>query len=309
VATLKDQGGDSRWVRHTVSAAEAGRTVQEVLIDTLRISRRMIQRLTRSRGVTLNSRPAYLKRQVRAGDVIAARISDREEATLTPAAMDLAILYEDTDLIALDKLSGVLVHPTSPHHTATLAHGIANHYREQGIRSRVRPVHRLDLETSGVLLIARSAFAHQHLDRQLREGTLSRLYLAIVEGRIDAEDGTIDDPIGRSKSDPRLRAARHGGQSARTRFEVVDRLDGGASAVRISLDTGRTHQIRVHFAGIGHPVVADRAYGAVHSPHIDRPALHSERLRFQHPRTGNVIDISAPLPADIAHLIDRLRSP
>jgi len=266
----------------------------------------MIQRLTRGRGITINGRPAFLDRQVRAGDVIAARIADRETPTLPAVELPLKILYEDAELVVIDKAAGDLVHPTSPRHTRTVAHGLAHHYAGQGIESKIRPVHRLDRETSGTLLVAKSAFAHQRLDRQLREGTLHREYLAVVEGALDTDEGVIDQLIGPGRVDAHLRAVRPDGQRAVTHFSVVERLDG-ATAVRVTLETGRTHQIRVHFASIGHPVIGDLAYGAARSPFIRRPALHAERLRFAHPVTGESIEIVAPVPADVEALRARMR--
>ncbi len=282
-------------------------TVRGILTGPLGVSGRMIQRLTRSRGITLNGRPAFLDRVVRVGDVVAARVADRETPTLPPVEIPLRILHEDADLIVLDKAAGDLVHPTSPRHTRTVAHGLAHRYAERGIDAKVRPVHRLDRDTSGTLLIARSAFAHQRLDRQLRDGTLEREYLAVVEGRIEEEEGIIDQPIGPSHlSGSNRRAVRPDGQRAVTRFRCVERFDGG-TVVRVSLETGRTHQIRVHFASLGHPVIGDVAYGAVRSPYIRRPALHAERLRFHHPESGVPMEIIAPVPSDIEGLLARLR--
>ncbi len=273
----------------------------------LGVSRRMIQRLTRSRGVTLNSRPAYLKRRVRAGDVVAARVVDREKSTLEPLAIPISILLEDPDFIVVDKAAGELVHPTSPRHTRTLAHGLAHYLASRGVEAKVRPVHRLDRDTSGALLVAKSAFAHQRLDRQLREGTIEREYLAVVEGNIDDDEGMIDLAIGPSRADPRLREVRADGQPAVTRFDVVERL-GQVTVLRVKLETGRTHQIRVHLAAIGHAIVGDRAYGAARSSHIARPALHARRLTFLHPRTGDPIAVIAPVPRDLEAFLERLNN-
>ncbi|MDR0788293.1 MAG: RluA family pseudouridine synthase [Gemmatimonadota bacterium] len=277
-----------------------------MLTGPLGISGRMIQRLTRGRGVTLNGRPAFMDRLVRAGDVIAARIADRETPTLPPVEIPLSIVYEDADLVVVDKAPGELVHPTAPHHTRTVAHGLAHRYAGQGIELKVRPVHRLDRDTSGVLLVAKTAFAHQRLDRQLREGTLTREYLAVVEGVIEEEEGVIDQPIGPSRKDPRLRMVRPDGQHAVTRFSVLERLPG-ATVVQVALETGRTHQIRVHTASAGHPIVGDMSYGAARSPWIRRPALHAVRLRFDHPATGEPLEVSSPIAPDIEALRARTR--
>lgn len=287
-----------RGLEHTVTAEEAGRTVQEIVTGVLGVSRRMIQRLTRSRGISLNRRPAHLQRKVRAGDVIAVRAAETERSELEPAAMDLTIVHEDEDLLVLDKPPFLLVHPVAPHHRTTLAHGVAHHYLQQGLRARVRPVHRLDRDTSGLILIAKSAFAHQHLDRQLRERTLKREYLALASGSLEQEWGEVTARIGRKPGAPALRVVRADGDEAVTRYRVIERMEG-FTLVGLELSTGRTHQIRVHLAHLGHPVVGDTQYGGPRIPPLQRQALHAWKLSFEHPRTGAPMDLVAPLPADI----------
>ena len=285
---------------------EAGRTVQEILVGSMRVSRRMIQRLTRARGILVNRRTAYLKRAVRAGDLVAARTNTEEESGLAPVRMDLAVAYEDADLLAVDKPPFLLVHPTSPHHTATLAHGVANHLARQGIRSKVRPLHRIDRDTSGLVLFAKTAVAHHRLDLQLRDHTLRREYLAIVEGVVEPDAGEIDAPIGAHPTQANLRAAREDGEPALTRFRVLERFRR-ATSLALELETGRTHQIRVHLAHLGHPLVADRQYGARPTPLFTRQALHSARMEFLQPTSSRSISVEAPLPEDLRALMERLR--
>jgi 23S rRNA pseudouridine1911/1915/1917 synthase len=262
----------------------------------------MIQRLTRSRGILLNRRPAFLGRVLRVGDLLAVRVGGPEMASLPPLEMKLAVVHEDADLLVLDKPPGLLVHPTSARDTRTLAHGIAHYFREQKLEARVRPVHRLDRDTSGLLLVAKNAFSHQHLDRQLRSGELQREYLAVVEGRVEPAEGVIDAEIGVSKIDRRLRRVSAGGQWARTTYSVVQRFPD-ATLVSARLASGRTHQIRVHFAHLGHPLVGDTAYGASREEVIGRYALHSWRLRLRHPRDGSELKLEAEVPADMRDLI------
>jgi 23S rRNA pseudouridine1911/1915/1917 synthase len=294
--------GRERWLRHTVDPTEAGRTVEEILRGPMEISGRMIQRLTRSRGIRLGSKPGQLGRRVRPGEVVSARVAPSEKPTLAPVRMDLAIVHEDDDLIVVDKPAGLLVHPTSATHRRTLAHGLASHFRDRGIDAPVRPVHRLDRETSGLLLVAKSAFAHQHLDRQLRQGEVAREYLAIVEGSPTPASGVVDSPIGRTPGRPGLRAVRADGDRAVTRFETLDQCEG-LTLLRIRLETGRTHQIRVHLAHIGHPVAGDRVYGASPRPGFERHALHAARIGFRHPRSAERLSFSSPLPAELATLL------
>ncbi|HEX6751745.1 MAG TPA: RluA family pseudouridine synthase [Longimicrobium sp.] len=296
-----------RWMEHTVAADEAGRTVQEVLTGPMQVSRRMIQKLTRAHGITLNRRPAFLGRKVKAGDVVAARVGFEEETGLSPVAMPLAIVHEDDDVLVLDKPPFVLVHPTSPEQAETLSHGVAHHFAERGVRAKVRPVHRIDRDTSGLVLFAKSAVAHARLDAQLREGGLQRVYQAVVDGVVAEDEGTIDAPIGRDPRRPHLRAVRADGEPARTRFRVLERW-ARATLLELELETGRTHQIRVHMAHAGHPVLGDRQYGRAGTGLIKRQALHASRLSFTHPTTGTRLTFDAPLPPDIAALIERLSS-
>jgi 23S rRNA pseudouridine1911/1915/1917 synthase len=289
-----------------VTEAEAGRTVEEILTGPLQISRRRIQKLTRSRGIEINRRAAFLGKKVRPGDVIAARAAAEEEVGLEPVPMELAVIHEDADLLVLDKPPFVLVHPTAPHHRATLSHGVAHHFLQQGLHAKVRPVHRLDRDTSGLLLVAKSPVAHQRLDRQLRERQMRREYLALVQGTVAEDAGVIDAPIGRHKQNPNLRAVRpQGGEPARTRFEVVERYPD-ATLLRLELETGRTHQIRVHLAHLGHPVLGDTQYGGPPLPPLKRPALHAWRLAFSHPATGETLEFEACLPEDLAALRNTL---
>lgn len=295
-----------RWLEHAVTGDEAGLTVQQIVTEVLGVSRRMIQRLTRSRGISLNRRPAQLARKVRAGDVVAVRTSDTRGSELEPVAMELAVVHEDDELLVIDKPPFLLVHPVAPHHVNTLAHGVAHHYLRRGLRAKVRPVHRLDRDTSGLILIAKTAFAHQHLDRQLRARTLRRKYFVLVSGSIERGEGEVDAPIGRKSGAPSLREVRPDGDEAVTRYQVLER-SAGTTAVAAELSTGRTHQIRVHMAHIGHPVVGDEAYGGPHLPPLQRQALHSWKMSFAHPRSGERIDLTAPLPADIAAVYNAMK--
>jgi 23S rRNA pseudouridine1911/1915/1917 synthase len=292
-----------RWAEHTVTAEQAGLTVEQVLTGPMQISRRMLQRLTRAKGVLLNRRPAFLKKPVRTGDVVAARLTADEEPGLEPVPMSLHIVHEDTDVLLLDKPAGLLVHPTSPRQRATLAHGVAHHFQQHGLRARVRAVHRIDRDVTGLVLFAKSAFAHQHLDRQLRERTLRRRYLAWVAGRVADDAGIIDAPIGRHKHDPVLRAVRpNAGDPARTRFHVLERHDD-ATQLSIELETGRTHQVRVHLAHLGHPLLGDTAYGGHARPALRRPALHAWALSFVQPTTGERLAFECEPPDDLRALV------
>jgi 23S rRNA pseudouridine1911/1915/1917 synthase len=303
---MAERATSERWSRHTVTAEEAGRTVEEIATGVLGVSRRRIQKLTRSRGIELNRRPAFLGRRVREGDTVAVRIAGGEAPGLEPVPMELAVVYEDAELLVIDKPSGILVHPTAPHHRATLAHGIAHHLQMRGEAAPVRAVHRLDRDTSGLLLVAKSAGAHARLDAQLRERRLRREYLAWVAGRVGEDEGRIEAPIGRDPRDRRLRAVLPGGDPAATRYRVVERMER-ATRLELELETGRTHQIRVHLAHAGHPVLGDSTYGGPRVERLRRPALHAARLALEHPASGAPLRFEAAVPPDLAALDHLLR--
>lgn len=295
-----------RWLEHTVAADEAGRTVQELLTGPMQVSRRMIQKLTRAKGILLNRRPAFLGRKVRAGDVISARVGVDEHAGLASVAMPLAIVHEDGEVLVIDKPPFILVHPTSPEQRETLSHGVAHHFEHRGVKAKVRPVHRIDRDTSGLVLFAKTALAHSRLDPQLHPGALDRAYLALVSGAVDGDSGVVDAPIGRDPRNPQLRAVRNDGDAARTRWRVMERFPR-ATLLELELETGRTHQIRVHMAHLGHAVLGDRQYGRAGTSLIRRQALHAARLAFAHPATGEHVTFEAPLPEDMRALAERMR--
>lgn len=296
----------SAWVNHTVTADQAGGTVQDILTGPMGVSRRMIQRLTRAKGLQHNRRAAWLNAKVRAGDVVSARIHPAESAGLTPVPMDLRVVHEDGEVLAVDKPPFLLVHPTSPEQDRTVAHGVAHHLARQGAHAGVHPVHRIDRDTSGLVLFAKTGHAHHRLDLQLRGGELKREYLALVEGVMEGDGGVIDAPIGRDPRNPVLRVVRKDGDPAVTRWEVAERYPA-ATLVRLELETGRTHQIRVHLLHAGHPVLGDRQYGKKGMHAIKRQALHASHLAFAHPTSGERIELTAELAPDMQQARSLLR--
>ena len=295
----------SAWVNHTVTPEQAGRTVQEILTGPMSVSRRMIQRLTRAKGLQHNRRAAWLNAKVRAGDVVSARLHPAESAGLAPVPMDLRVVYEDAEVLAVDKPPFLLVHPTSPEQDRTLAHGVAHHLAQQGVHARVHPVHRIDRDTSGLVVFAKTGHAHHRLDLQLRAGELRREYLALVDGVVEGDRGVIDAPIGRDPRNPVLRVVRKDGDPAVTRWEVAARYPT-ATLLRLELETGRTHQIRVHLLHAGHPVLGDRQYGRKGQHLLKRQALHASHLAFAHPTSGEPIRLDAELAPDMQAAVDLL---
>ncbi|BCJ86412.1 RluA family pseudouridine synthase [Effusibacillus dendaii] len=293
------------WIEYTIPDDWEGATLQDVLTGPMQISRRMIQKLTRSKGILYNGKPTFLKRQVKKGHFVKVAAESGNRQTIVPQEIPFDILFEDEHLLVVNKPAGINVHPVQPGQTGTLANGIAWHWQQHGIRIPVRPVHRLDRDTSGILLVGKSAFAHQHLDRQLRQRELKRVYLALAEGDFQEETGTLQFPIGKDPNNPAKRKVRPDGDPAVTHFQVVERF-GTVSLLRLQLETGRTHQIRVHLAHYGHPVLGDRQYGRP-SPLIRRQALHASDISFVHPMTGENMAFCASLPEDMQAAIQRMQ--
>jgi len=296
-----------KWLEYIVTAEDAGNTVESVLRNRLGVSGRMLQRLTRSKGIQLNRKSPYLQRPVKEGDRLEIRISDQpgvQAGAAIPAEEEipLDILYADEHFLVVNKPAGMMVHPVNGE-SGTLVAALAAWLRRQGENAAPHPVHRLDKDTSGAILVAKSGYAHQLADRLLREGGIEREYLAVVTGRLAEDQGVIDAPIGRDPSHRVKRKVTAQGEPAVTRFIVLARSEQ-YSLVRIQLETGRTHQIRVHFAHLGHPLAGDTLYGGKRYA-FTRQALHAERLVFPHPVTGEELSLRAEPPADLNALLQR----
>jgi 23S rRNA pseudouridine1911/1915/1917 synthase len=264
-------------------------------------SRARAQAAIEAGAVLVDGRPQAKRRELRSGQVIEVRQAEAPEPDARGGdAVPFAIAYEDVHLLVVDKPAGVVVHPARGHRTGTLAQGLAG--RAAGGEDPVRAgiVHRLDRDTSGLLVVARDEEVHRRLKAQLAARELHREYLALVDGVPGARTGTIDAPIGRDPHHRTLMAVGGvGSREARTHFEIIELLRGEA-LLRVVLDTGRTHQIRVHMASIGHPLVGDSTYGGPERYGLTRQFLHAGRLAFRHPMTGEELDLRSPLPADLA---------
>lgn len=261
-------------------------------------------------GVEIDGLPARAADRVGTGQVIRCRPPE-DTVSLRPEPVAFAVLHEDDVVIVVDKPAGVVVHPGSGRTGGTLAAGLIHRYPELvgvGAADRWGLVHRLDKDTSGALLVARTPESFDFLIAELRGRRIGRTYTALVEGRMGAPTGTIDAPVGRDASRPTRQAITHGGKHARTHYEVIRHFeDADVSLLAVRLETGRTHQIRVHLAGIDHPVVGDLSYGAARkdlgSP---RTFLHASRLEFTHPGAGTKLSVEAPLPTDLATVLAHL---
>ena len=239
------------------------------------------------------------------GESVEAETSVLEPEALVPEQVSFQIIHEDPDLLVVDKPAGVVVHPTPGQTSGTLVHGLLEHGIAGGDAARPGIVHRLDRDTSGLLVVTRSAEAHQAMQALVRRRALEREYLALVRGQPRSKRGRIEASIGRDRQDPtRHSLDTRSPRDAVTHFEV-ERLLGERALLRVHLETGRTHQIRVHLEAIGLPVSGDPVYGVRRDLGLERQFLHAARLAFPHPLTGERIDVSSPLPADLARALQR----
>lgn len=286
-----------------VLAQEQGLMIKEIIFGRLGLTRGLMRRVYRGGQVTLNGRPAFITQRVQPGDRIRIAFGD-EPTAISPQPIALDIVYEDESIIVVNKPANMAVHPTRTYPDGTLANGLAYHWRRQGLDRKVRLLHRLDRNTSGLVLAAKEPYAYQQLVKQLRQHTLKRTYLAIVSGRLQNRKGVIDQPIGLSGQGHGLkRAVMAEGKPARTFYRVLAEYSS-VSLLELELATGRTHQIRVHLAWMGHPVLGDEMY-VQSSAEISRQALHAWRLRFVHPRANRQLDLKAPLPEDMRSILKK----
>ncbi|RXT08728.1 RluA family pseudouridine synthase [Ammoniphilus sp. CFH 90114] len=293
------------WLEVTIEAPLEGKSIEDLLKEDLYISGRMIQRLTRQKGIYLNRKIPFLKKKVKEGDFLRVLVGDKDEGTLIPENIPIDVAFEDDEVLVVNKQAGIVVHPIKQGQTGTLAHGVAFYWMSKGATGKVRPVHRLDKDTSGLILIAKNSYIHQLLDRQLREQTIKRAYLTVVKGQLERKKGTIKEPIGQDPHNPVKRKVTPKGEEAITHYEVMEEF-GDASLIRVELETGRTHQIRVHFEHIGHPVLGDSLYGQKH-PWIQRQALHAYQLQFVHPFREEELQFEQPVPEDLKKLLEKLK--
>lgn len=292
-----------------VPDAYEGCTLYEFLREGARISDGCIRRAKRREGgLVLDGEAVWVRAPLRAGQLAEIAIDDERGSTAAPECTDLEVLFEDEDLIVVNKPAGVAMYPCAGHERGTLLNFVAGHCRQRGPIPGLHAVHRLDVGTSGVALFATSAFAKERLQQQLASGVFSRSYLAICHGVAPSEQ-IIDEPIGRMPDNPRQFGVVPDGKHARTlvrRLEAIEapEVPEAFSLVRAELETGRTHQVRIHLAHIGHPILGDSAYGLA-SELIGRPALHSWRARLLHPLSQAQLCFEAPLPRDIEDVLTR----
>lgn len=289
-------------MEYEVERRDESLTIKEILKRRKGFSTRLLRRLKLEGGVSVNGVPKWLNERVREGDLIQVRFPE-EKSHFEPQEIPIEILYEDEDLLLINKQPGVVVHPTKGHFDGTIANGLAKLMEERGAFYKIRFVNRLDMDTSGVLVIAKNAFSQESLVRQMKENKTEKGYIAIVDGILEEKEGVINLPIGIVDENSVGRAVTENGYPSITHFRMEGVTEGGRSLVRLRLETGRTHQVRVHMSHIGHPVTGDALYGTPCPDLIGRQALHAEVFSFFHPRTGEFVRVMAPIPDDMKALI------
>ena len=293
----------SRTLSYTVGAEDAGLAVRDVVRREFHLVAHDAARAKyrTEGGISVNGETSLMNRVLKEGDVVRVILADEMPDKILPAEGPLDILYEDEDLICLNKPAGLVVHPSHGHFDDTLANYLANYFLKKGEPHEIRTVGRLDKDTSGVICFAKSRTAAAIMAGQTGESAAQKTYLALAEGTFDENAGEVDAPISREYEEKIRRVVREDGAHAVTRYSVVTQYAGYA-LVRLSLETGRTHQIRVHMAHIDHPLLGDPIYGSAR-PGLARAALHAASISMKQPFTRQALTITAPLPEDMAFYI------
>jgi len=294
-------------VRFMVGTEESGARLDVVLAARAGLSRSAAQKIIEEGRVTVAGRPARKRDGLRAGDEVAYELPPERPSALDAEDVPYGVVYEDEWLLVVDKPPGVVVHPAPGNEHGTLAQGLVSHGARGGHERRPGIVHRLDKDTSGLLIVAKSEEAYRLLVAAMERREIKRTYLALLSGDLPQDEGTIDAPIGRHVHDrKRMSLHSHAARPAVTHFRVLGRA-AGYTLARVRLETGRTHQIRVHFAALGYPVAGDVQYGRGPRPDgLGRQFLHAARLAFAHPEDGREVGFSSPLPPDLVGFLGAL---
>lgn len=296
----------------TAATEHAGVRLDAFLSADGALTRSQAARLIAEGRVRVNGKPSAKSARLSGGETVTVDVPQLRETALPPQDIPLDVVYEDDDVIVVNKPTGLVVHPAPGHPDGTLVNALLHHCGDSlsGIGGEKRPgiVHRIDRDTSGLIIAAKNDAAHLALSAQLKDHSLSRTYECLVTGNMKQDSGTVDAPIGRSSADRKKMAVVPTGRRAVTHWEVVARYPG-VTHLRCRLETGRTHQIRVHMAYIGHPILGDTVYGAKKPvPGLTGQCLHATGLRFIHPRTGEPVELHCPLPPEFTAMLQKLQN-
>lgn len=277
-------------------------TVRDVLRQEFHLSHQLMLKLKKSKQIYVNSKFVYLDQILNSGDMITVNLDFEEDSNnIIPKQLKLSILWEDEALLIIDKSAGIPIHPSIEHYTDSLSNGVKYYYEEKGIHRKIRPINRLDRNTSGICIFAKNEYIQECLASQMRSEQFKKQYIAICHGYFDQKSGIIDAPIARKKNSIIERCVCENGQQAITHYTVLHEKNQ-LSKVLVTLKTGRTHQIRVHMAHIGHPILGDDLYGLQSTNLISRQALHAYQISFFHPISHQKLELISPLPKDMENI-------
>lgn len=301
-------------IEFRIEEAIAGERIDKFLSDSLPdVSRSYIQKLIKDGQVTVNQKTVKSNYKLNAGDLLSMEEPELQEPDIEAEDIPLDILYEDSDLLIINKPKGMVVHPSAGHYSGTLVNALMHYCKEDlsGINGVLRPgiVHRIDMDTTGSLIVCKNDFTHNHIAEQLKVHSITRVYHAIVHGILKDDEGTINAPIGRHPIDRKKMSINHkNGKEAVTHYKVLKRFKN-FTYIECRLETGRTHQIRVHMSSISHPLLGDAVYGPVKTPYkLQGQTLHAKTIGITHPRTGEYLEVEAPLPEYFTNLLKKLEN-
>lgn len=298
-----NESGEIMNLSYQIDKDEHYDNVLHVLKEQFFLSDRLITKLKKANKIYLNSLPTYTKKSVTVGDTVSVLIDFEEDnSNIVASNIPLNIIYEDDYLLVLNKPANIAIHPSILHFYNSLSNGVKFYFDKLGLKKKIRIVNRLDRNTSGIVILAKNEYIQECLIKQMKTNEFKKEYLAIAKGILESKSGTLNFPIARKEGSIIERTVTSDGDSAITHYDVVKEFNN-LSLVHIVLGTGRTHQIRVHFSHIGHPILGDTLYGSP-SELINRQALHSYKLTFIHPVTKKVVSLEAPLPNDIKNIIN-----
>lgn len=291
---------------HKVTKEELGKTINQILRENYNFSARFKTKMKFQKLVDLNDIPTPGFIKPKPGDIISVRLPE-EKSDFEPEDIAIHPLYEDEDLLLINKQPGIIVHPTKGHPTHTVANGIMKYMHDNNHEYKIRFANRIDMDTSGIVIIAKNSNAQNHISVQMQNNLVTKKYIAIVNGVIENDELTVDAPIGKPCDDSITRAVlKTGGKEAITDIKVLERFKNN-TLVEVNLHTGRTHQIRVHLSHIGYPITGDHLYGGDAPELIDRQALHAAQIVLKHPLTNDYLTVNAPIPSDIKNCLALLR--
>lgn len=292
--------------QYIVKKEDVGLSYKELVRNNFTFSSRLMTKLKQNKLILINGEFKKMYLTAKGGDIITIKLPE-EKSDFPPEPIDINPVFEDSDLLIINKQQGYVVHPTKGHTLHTIANGIMQYMIDTNQSFKIRFINRLDMDTTGLLAIAKNSHSQDGFTKQMAENKVSKRYVSIVKGLIEEDNGTINVPIGRPDPERVERGVMENGYPSITHYKVLERYKKGYTLVELLLETGRTHQIRVHMSHIGHPVLGDHLYGGENPWLIERQALHARYLSFYHPVNGELMEVEAPLPDDMKSVIEKLK--